>query len=173
MRFSSKAVTVRNLFQNKGEPKVAKKDSIEELNVSPKMKKFIKKEFRREKLKYNFLPEKQIKLQVIHRYKVHIRNSEMKMPKPKKVAIHKTAKPRKSLKSQRLNEDSDDEVDKIQNTNKEKHEPQTSTGTKNIATEKKSMHFNKNCLEDSEDDDSFIEEFDKRVMPAPGAFQIC
>ena len=45
-----------------------KKDAIEELHVSPKMKKFIRKEFEREKLKYSFLPEAQVKLQVVHRY---------------------------------------------------------------------------------------------------------
>jgi len=170
MRFSPKSV--RNQFQNKGIPKVVKKDSIEELNVSPKMKKFIQKEFRREKLKYNFLPEKQVKLQVIHRYKVHIRNSEMKMPKTKKVVIHKTkSKPGKISKFRKIRRGNKEENSDDEDENKDKNEAQSSTDT-----QKKSMHFNKNCLEDSEDDDSLIEDFDDanlHVSPAPGAFQIC
>jgi len=45
---------------------------LDKLKCSPAMKKFILSEFKREKVSYNFLPEQQVAMAVIHRYNTYI-----------------------------------------------------------------------------------------------------
>merc|ERR1719228_111911 len=55
-----------------------KKDPFAQLQCSPAMKKLILSEFEREKVCCNFLPEKQVAMGVIHRYRSFIANYSRK-----------------------------------------------------------------------------------------------
>jgi len=65
---SSKSKFKKASNQRKGNP-------LDNLKCSPAMKKFILSEFKREKVSHNFLPEQQVAMAVIHRYKTYIASS--------------------------------------------------------------------------------------------------
>eukprot|EP00092_Neocalanus_flemingeri_P040708 GFUD01044320.1.p1 GENE.GFUD01044320.1~~GFUD01044320.1.p1 ORF type:complete len:720 (-),score=271.55 GFUD01044320.1:173-2254(-) len=84
---------------------------FEKLKCSPAMKKFVIAEFEREKLSHNYLPEKQVALAVIHRYKCGIAKSVGKNSPKKTPPRRKSAKlGRKVLKVAETETDSE-EVD--------------------------------------------------------------
>merc|ERR1719234_2521923 len=59
-------------------PKGDKENLFESLKCSSAMRRFILSEFQREKVACNFLPEKQVAMAIIHRYKSYIASSSSK-----------------------------------------------------------------------------------------------
>ena len=122
-------------------PKKDKDSPFEHLKCSPAMRKFISSEFRREKAACNFLPEKQVALAVIHRYKSYIANSNNKY--------------------------------KCTNSKKQPLTLRGKSKTKKIGKRKVPVGES-GSLENSDDEQFEIEEFDECNLPVPaeGSFSL-